>query len=233
VAITAEKYPQKLELSPSLRVYRASTLAMWSIANGIGFATGESRQTTQDEHLRRGDGMLFTSDSLWTMLHGIVVGGAALLGLAAALFWLYATPVRAHPLPADLPDDRAFARLTVFIAVMLWTTVIIGTYIVFPPYRATPPAGTIDLAQYPRSLILADPATVWLHAFAMESKEHMPWIASMLATAVAFVSMRHRPLLSTDGPLRMMIGVLLTVCFVLVAFVSILGVFINKVAPLD
>lgn len=177
--------------------------------------------------------MLFTNDSLWTMLHGIVVGGAALLGLAAALFWLYATR-RSASGPVGAPrDDRAFAALTVFIAVMLWLTVIVGTYVIFPPYRATPPPGTVDFSQYPRALILAGPATAWLHSFAMEIKEHMPWIAAMLATAVAFVSMRHAPTISGDASLRRMIGALLTVCFVVVAFVSLLGVFINKVAPLD
>lgn len=176
--------------------------------------------------------MLFTSDSLWTMLHGIVVGGAALLGLAAALFWLYATrrPAWAPEVPGD---GRAFAGLTVFVAVMLWVTVIVGTYLIFPPYRATPPAGTVELAQYPRTMLLATPDTAWLHTFAMEIKEHMPWIASMLATAVAFVSVRHRSLMTSDTTLRKFTALLLTVCFALVAFVSLLGVFINKVAPLD
>jgi hypothetical protein len=70
--------------------------------------------------------------------------------------------------------------VTVFSAVMLWLTVIIGTYIIFPPYRATPPPGTTDLSQFPRALVLANPSTAWLHAFAMEIKEHMPWIASVL-----------------------------------------------------
>ena len=34
--------------------------------------------------------MLFTDRSVWTMVHGIVLGGAALMGLSAALFYLYA-----------------------------------------------------------------------------------------------------------------------------------------------
>src|SRR5690606_26174685 len=126
-----------------------------------------------------GGSMLFSDRSIWTMAHGIGLGGAALLGLAAALFYLYA----ARPAPGSavgLPGSRAFAALTVFSAVMLWLTVIIGTYVVFPPYRATPPPGATDLSQFPRALILANPGTAWLHAFAMEVKEHMPWIASML-----------------------------------------------------
>ena len=34
--------------------------------------------------------MLFTARSIWTMMHGILLGGAALMGLSAALFYLYA-----------------------------------------------------------------------------------------------------------------------------------------------
>ena len=60
--------------------------------------------------------MLFPERSVWTMVHGIGLGGAALLGLAAALFYLYATR------PASLSTtnesgSRAFALLTTFTAV--------------------------------------------------------------------------------------------------------------------
>jgi hypothetical protein len=176
--------------------------------------------------------MLFSERSLWTMVHGIGLGGSALLGLAAALFYLAA----ARPVPE--PDgsetgSRAFAMVTVFSAVMLWLTVIVGTYIVFPPYRATPPPGATDLSQFPRALILADASTAWLHAFAMEAKEHMPWIASMLTTAVAFTAVRYRRAALANPAMRQMAFVLLGVSFAVVAFVSLLGVFVNKVAPLD
>jgi hypothetical protein len=125
------------------------------------------------------------------------------------------------------------AWVIVFVAVVLWLTVLVGTYVNFPPYRATPPAGLSDLSQYPRSLIQSNPGTVWLHAFAMEIKEHVPWIAAMLATAVAFVGVRYRSRLMTDSQLRGMATTVLAICFVLVSFVAILGVFINKVAPLE
>ena len=175
--------------------------------------------------------MLFSERSIWTMVHGIGLGGAALLGLAAALFYLYARPV---PDPADDGTGaRAFAMATVFSAVMLWLTVIVGTYIIFPPYRATPPPGTTDLSAFPRALLLANPSTAWLHAFAMEAKEHMPWIASMLTTAVAFIAVRYRRTALTTPALRRLSFTLLSVSFAIVAFVSLLGVFVNKVAPLD
>ena len=176
--------------------------------------------------------MLLSERSIWTMVHGIGLGGGALLGLAAALFYLYAA--RPATLPADThTGSRAFATVTVFSAVMLWLTVIIGTYIIFPPYRLTPPAGTTDLSDFPRALILASPNTAWLHAFAMETKEHMPWIASMLTTAVAFITVRYRRTALTSPALRRTAFTLLAVSFAVVTWVSLLGVFVNKVAPLD
>jgi hypothetical protein len=176
--------------------------------------------------------MLFSDRSIWTMVHGIVLGGAALMALAAALFALYAMRTSARPQDATPYESRALAWLTVCTAVMLWLTVLVGTYIIFPLYRATPPDGMLDLALFPRSLLLAKPDTAWLHAFAMESKEHAPWIASMLATAVAFVSVRYRSKMLSDPPLRSMAMTLLAICFALVAFVALMGVFVNKVAPL-
>jgi hypothetical protein len=176
--------------------------------------------------------MLFSERSLWTMVHGIGLGGGALLGLAAALFYLYAV----RPAPDSTGDEtgpRAFAMVTVFSAVMLWLAVIIGTYVVFPPYRVTPPPGTADLSPFPRAFILANPSTAWLHAFAMEIKEHVPWIASMLTTAVAFVAVRCRRTALTDPAIRRIAFALIAVSFALVTLVSLLGVFVNKVAPLD
>jgi hypothetical protein len=67
----------------------------------------------------------------------------------------------------------------------------------------------------------------------METKEHLPFIAAMLATAVAFVAWRYRERFLEDRALRRFGGALLTTCFVLVAYVSLLGVFVNKVAPVE
>lgn len=176
---------------------------------------------------------LFTARSLWTMIHGIVLAGGALMGLAAALFSLRAMRMTGAADVAGQDQSRYLAWLLVFVAVALWLTVVVGTYVNFPPYRATPPEGLTDLSDYPRSLIQSNPSTVWLHAFAMEIKEHVPWIAAMLATAVAFVGVRYRSTLLSDARLRGMAMTLLALCFALVSVAGILGVFINKVAPLE
>jgi hypothetical protein len=174
---------------------------------------------------------LFTSRSIWTMLHGIVLGGGALLGLAAALFYLRVTP--AGESNETEKQAGALSILLVFVAALLWVGVIGGTYIVFPPYRATPPEGLTDLTAYPRSLLLANPSTAWLHAVAMEIKEHVPWSAAMLATAAAFVATRQGPSPMRDAGVRRTANVLLWVCFALVAAAALLGTFVNKVAPLE
>ncbi len=179
------------------------------------------------------DTMLFTGRSLWTMIHGMALGGGALMGLAAALFSVRAMSAANASDTAAQRESRYLAWLTVGVAVLLWLTVLVGTYITFPPYRATPPEGLLDLSRYPRSLIQSNPGTAWLHGFGMELKEHAPWIAAMLATAVAFVSVRYRSKLLGDARLRSMTTALLAICFLLVSLAALLGVFINKVAPLE
>jgi hypothetical protein len=177
--------------------------------------------------------MLFTERSLWTMVHGIVLGGGALLALSAALFSLYLLRSAHGLVVLTAAHARAIALLTAVIAAATWLTTLLGTYAVFPPYRAAPPEGAASLVPYPRSLILSNPETAWLHSFAMETKEHLPWVAAMLATAAAFAVWRHRATLLQDVALRRMVASVLALCFVIVVYVSLLGVFVNKVAPLE
>lgn len=176
--------------------------------------------------------LLFSSRSIWTMAHGIFLGGGGLIAVAAGLFALIA--VRGTP-PGGAADrqSRYLASLLVSAAVLLWAAVIVGTYVSFPPYRATPPEGLVDLAAYPRALIRSDPATAWLHSFAMEIKEHLPWMAAMLATGVAYVAARYRSQLLSEDRLRRIGVSLLALTLAIVAGVSFLGILINKVAPLE
>jgi hypothetical protein len=175
---------------------------------------------------------LFTFPSLLTMAHGLLLAGGAMATLILALYALRSSAAPEGS-PVRLASARSFARLTMASAVLLWLTVLGGTYLVFPLYRAAPPEGVTVLADYPRAFLMADESRRWLHAFGMEIKEHMPWIAAMLATAVAFIARRYERTLLADRSLRRMSGWLLTASFALVAFAGLLGVFVNKVAPLD
>jgi hypothetical protein len=70
--------------------------------------------------------MLFSDRSILTMVHGIVLGGASLMALSAALFSLYTVRTSGGRTPSD-GEARALGGLAVFIAVTLWITVLVGT----------------------------------------------------------------------------------------------------------
>lgn len=176
---------------------------------------------------------LFSYDSILTMLHGLGAGGGGLLALFAALFALLTMRTDGHLDPVVEKRSRNLRWLIVLAAVLVWGAVIGGTYVVFPPYRATPPDGLTDLSGYPRSLLTSNPETEWLHSFAMETKEHVPWIAAMLAAAAAFIAMRYRSRILSDPTLNRMTTALLAICLALAGYVALLGTFVNKVAPLE
>jgi len=196
----------------------------------------------RDDHLRvhswtvpapKDDMELFTGQSILTMVHGIVLGGGALMTLFASLCAVQILSSSSEPVVLPVKSTRLLQWLLVATAVLLWLAVIGGTYLVFPPYRATPPEGITDLSQYPRSLITSNPQTAWLHSFGMEIKEHVPWIAAILGTAVASIGFRHGSELLVNRDVKRMVTVMLAIAFLLVAVVALLGVFINKVAPVD
>lgn len=176
---------------------------------------------------------LFSDRSILTMLHGLGSGGGGLLALFAALFALWTMRTDGALDPALARRSRNLKWLLVLAAILIWGAVLGGTYLVFPPYRATPPEGLTDLTAYPRSLLQSDPDTTWLHSFAMEIKEHVPWIAAMLTTAVAFVGVRYESRLLSDRGINRMATIAVTICLILAACAALLGTFVNKVAPLE
>lgn len=175
---------------------------------------------------------LFTTGSLWTMFHGLVLGGGVLLGFSAAMYCMWSVRADNHNDASARRRCTHLGRLTILIAAMLWVIVFIGTYVNYPAYRVTPPEGTTDLSAYPRALLRANPDTAWLHSFALEFKEHAGWIAAILMTGVAFVINRyHTTLLAKPAVFNITAGFVLA-SFVITAIVGLLGVFVNKVAPI-
>ena len=173
---------------------------------------------------------LFTWESILTMFHGIALAGGAIMTMAAALYTLRTTG------ESDIVSGvqaRHFVWLMAISSTLLWLTVLGGTYLVFPPYRAVPPEGVLALAEYPKALLQSSSDTDWLHSFAMESKEHVPWISAMLVTAVAFVGKHYKARVMTDAGLNRLASWILSIAFTLVLYVALLGVFVNKVAPLE
>jgi len=169
--------------------------------------------------------MTLTLRGLWTVLHGMVFGAIFLLAFAGGLAGLYSLRPQLVT-PEGLRERMTRLRAGVWtMAIMAWVTVISGTYIVYPWYRAKDPAS-------PRSTLLANPATALWHTFGMEWKEHIGWVAPILATAVAFLVSYYGAGLAKDDRLRRATTVLFILAFATAAVAGVFGAFLNKVGPI-
>lgn len=161
----------------------------------------------------------------------MIFGAVFLLAFAGGLAGLYSLrPELATAMGIRERMHRLLAG-TWLMALVAWITVISGTYIVYPWYRAKPPAGAA-LSSFPRSLILSNPATKAWHTFGMEWKEHVGWFAPILATAVAFVVWRYGEDIAQHSPLRRALLWMFVVAFAAAGVAGLFGAFLNKVAPI-
>lgn len=170
--------------------------------------------------------MHLSSREWWTVVHGMVLGTAFLLAFAGGLAGLYS--LRPGLLTDEGIGERA-RRLkfgTWAMAVAAWLTVITGSFIVYPWYRA-------EAADSPKSLLLANPSTADWHNFAMEWKEHIAWIAPFLATAVAFSVTYYGVQLVKEQGIRKNLLVAFCFAFIIAAIAGALGAFITKAAPIS
>ena len=176
--------------------------------------------------------MALTDRELWTVIHGLLLGGVFLLSFSGGVVGLFSLKERL--LTTEGVAERT-PRLLIggwVLAIVAWLTVISGTFIAYPWYRATPPEGTTDLTEFPRSLLLSDPATAAWHTFGMEWKEHVAWIAPFLATTVAFVILYYGIQLVRRQEMRWPLIGAFTMAFGVAAVAGILGAFISKAAPI-
>lgn len=169
--------------------------------------------------------MSLTDRETWTVLHGMIFGTTFLLAFAGGLAGLYS--LRPELLTVGGIRER-LPRLqigTTLMAIAAWLTVVSGTWIVYPWYRD--PAKTS-----PKSIILANPATAEWHTFGMEWKEHIAWVAPIVATAVAFVVIYYGPQLAKLPTMRKALIALLILAFAAAGIAGLFGAFLNKVAPI-
>ncbi len=176
--------------------------------------------------------MELTSREVWTLIHGMFLGAIYLLAFAGGFAGLYS--LRPEFLTAAGMRDRV-RRLDwgiSIMAVVCWLTVITGTWIVYPWYRAAPPEGTVDLAAFPRSFLLANEAIAQWHSFGMEWKEHVAWLSPILVTAVAFIVWRYGDRLAERDKMRKTVMAVFLVSFALAGIAGALGALITKAAPI-
>jgi hypothetical protein len=176
--------------------------------------------------------MSLTAREFWTVIHGMILGTLFLLAFAGGLAGLWSLRPEWVTVAGMRERLRRLHAGTWIMAVVAWLTVITGTYIVYPWYRAKPPEGTTDLSQFPRSYLLADLNLTSWHTFGMEWKEHVGWFAPILATAAAFIVTYYGASLAEKDRLRKAVLVLFTIAFAASAVAGLFGAFLNKVAPI-
>jgi hypothetical protein len=175
--------------------------------------------------------MVLTNREIWTLFHGMILGALFLLSFAGGLAGLYSLRPDLVT-PAGMKERLFRLRLgTSVMAVVAWLTVITGTYIVYPWYRAAAPAGA-DLTLFPKALLIAKATTAGWHTFGMEWKEHVAWFAPILATTVAYLVWKYGPELPQNDKLRKMVIALFVIAFASAAIAGLFGALITKAAPL-
>ncbi len=170
---------------------------------------------------------------LWTVIHGSAFGGLFILSLAVGAVAVYSMRpawATAGGIRGRLPGLK---WTTVAMAIFGWATVISGTWILYPWYRAPVPQGLSleRLNEYSRDFLLSNPNTAVLHSFGMEWKEHIAWIAPILATSVAFIVYYYGPRLVREPRVRNALLTLLALSFLAVVAASSFGSAIKNVAP--
>ena len=175
--------------------------------------------------------MEITSRDLLTVMHGMGFGALFMLAFSGALVELYRVSA---PGPPSNMSSREQALLRLYLGVMVvlaWLTVFTGAYLIYPWYRATPPAGLADLSGFPRALLLSSPRTSRWHSLGMEWKEHVSWLAPIAMTMVAYVALTYRRAITQHRQLRIAVLAFAIAAFAATGVAGVFGAFLNKIAP--
>ena len=168
---------------------------------------------------------------LVTMIHGMGFGALFMLAFSGAIGVIYATAVTGERWPDSADHIKMFRFYLVSMACLSWLTVLSGTYLVYPWYRAKPPAGTTDLSGYPQKLLLSNPHTAGWHNLGMEWKEHVSWLTPIAMTMVAYVFITYGPQLARHRALRTAVLGFTAVAFFSTAVAGAFGAFLDTRAP--
>lgn len=171
--------------------------------------------------------------ALFTGIHGILFGWFFI----AAIFTVVVELIRSsnQTRPSELTArGYTWARIYLVLTVAAgWVAVFLGAYVVYPWYRAIPPAGLTNLSGYPQALLQSSPTTSDLHELGMEWKEHVAWFAPIVMTAVVYVLLRCRSTVRNTPRIRA--AVLTFALFALIAagIAGFWGAMLDKTAPVE
>jgi hypothetical protein len=165
--------------------------------------------------------MDLSTREFWALIHGLILGGGFLLAFAGGLAGLYSLKPGLVTEAGLAERTRRLVAGTTAMATIAWVTVITGTWVVYPWYREDSPNAA-------KSVLLENPDTSDWHEFGMEWKEHIAWMAPMLATAAAFIVLYYRTDLIKNQTARKVAMGLFIAAFAVAAIAGILGALITK-----
>lgn len=119
------------------------------------------------------------------------------------------------------------------MAALAWLTVLSGTYVIYPWYRAAAPAGTTKLSAFPRALLLASPATRVWHSLGMEWKEHVAWLAPIAITMAAVIALQYGSQLRHHPRIRTALSGSVLSSLLAAGIVGFFGAMLDKNAPVE
>ena len=177
--------------------------------------------------------MEITLRALITLIHGMLFGAFFLMAIYGLVVELHRSAYVEQP--SKLTSRGYFLeRLYLLSMVGLgWAAVLTGAYIIYPWYRAVPPAGVTDLALYPQYLLKLSATTAGWHNLGMEWKEHIAWIAPIVMTMVAYVLMKYRLSMREHPQVRQAVLVFALVAFGAAGLAGFLGAMLSKYAPVN
>jgi hypothetical protein len=176
--------------------------------------------------------MEITLRGLWTMIHGMGFGALYLLACSGALVEIYRR-YAPDAAAAGRRDERFIGAYLLAMAVLAWLTVLTGAYVIYPWYRALPPAGTSNLAEFPQRLLMSNPATIGWHSIGMEWKEHVAWLAPISITMAAAVCLRYGRNLRDFPLLRRAVLGFVWVSLLTAGIAGFFGAMLAKHAPVE
>lgn len=171
--------------------------------------------------------------ALITLVHGMLFGAFFLMAIYGIVLDLNRSAFVEQPAKLT-PQGYARERLYLICMVGLgWAAVLTGAYLIYPWYRAVPPAGVTDLALYPRYLLKSSATTAGWHDLGMEWKEHVAWIAPIAMTMVAYVFAKYRWSMREHAKIRAAVLVFALVALAAAGIAGFFGAMLNKYAPVN
>ncbi len=170
---------------------------------------------------------------VWTIIHGTVFGVIFLLGSSGAIYALHSLQINWQ---TEQGLERNARNIQIFLWVLtacVWVAVLTGTYIIYPWYRAVPPAGAYDFSAFPRYFLVSSSVTEGWHDFGMEWKEHVAWLAPIAATVTAYAASYFGPQLGRNTQVRQAIMIFFIFAFATASVAGLFGALIARIAPIQ